>query len=135
MIIRYKKLSEKAVTPVYSSDGAAGLDLTATRLTEHAEYYEFHTDIAMEIPEGYVGLLFPRSSITTTRASLANSVGVIDSDYRGEITMRFRQGGGYKPGDRIGQLVVVPANQVSLEEVSELSATIRGSGRYGSTGK
>lgn len=135
MIVRFMKLSADAVAPVYSSEGAAGLDITATRMTEHNDYYEFHTDIAMEIPEGYVGLLFPRSSITKTSASLANSVGVIDSDYRGEISMRFRQGGGYKPGDRVGQLVIVAAPQVELVETEELSTTERGSGGYGSTGR
>lgn len=135
MKIKFKRLSPEAKVPVYSSNGAAGLDITATRMEEHVNYYEHHTGIAIEIPPGYVGLLFPRSSITRTKASLANSVGVIDSDYRGEITMRFRHSGSYKPGDRVGQLVIIPAPQCELVEVEELSTTQRGSGGYGSTGR
>lgn len=91
MKVRIKKLHENAVIPSYSKKGDAGLDLTAVD-----KYYDtdgnvvYHTGIAMEIPEGYVGLVFPRSSICTKDISLTNAVGVIDSGYRGEITMKFK---------------------------------------------
>lgn len=102
-----------------------------------------HTGISVEIPKGYVGLLFPRSSVSAKPLSLANSVGVLDQDYRGEIIFKFRFTGNsniqweknaYKVGERIGQLLVLPSPQVELEEVDELEETKRGKGGYGSTG-
>lgn len=89
--VRFEKLSSDAVTPSYSREGDAGLDLIAVRKSYTHNYIEYGTDIAVEIPAGYVGLLFPRSSITNTApgVSMKNSVGVIDSGYRGEIKIRL----------------------------------------------
>jgi len=99
----------------------------------------YDTGLSMEIPEGYVGLLFPRSSISKTTLSLANSVGVIDSGYRGSIMFKFRYLGGkgnwfYNLGDRVGQIIIIPYPTVEFEEVEELSSTERGQGGFGSTG-
>ena len=100
---------------------------------------KYDTGIAVEIPPGYVGLVFPRSSVCKTGLSLANSVGVIDSDYRGSISLVFYKGAelieAYSYGDRIGQLVIVPIPEVEFVEAEELSETERGAGGYGSTGK
>jgi dUTP pyrophosphatase len=138
--VNVKKLSDKAVMPQYAKPGDAGMDMTATSLIRNEVYYEYGTDIAVEIPEGYVGLLFPRSSISKTKQILANHVGVIDSGYRGEIKFRFKKlawdnGEVYNVGDRIGQLIIIPYPQVELVEVDELSSSDRGEGGYGSTGK
>jgi dUTP pyrophosphatase len=100
----------------------------------------YGTGLALEIPEGYVGLIFPRSSISKTSLSLANCVGVIDSGYRGEILLKFRtdannKTGHYTIGDRIGQLLIIPYPQIEFEEVLELSDTIRSGGGFGSSGQ
>src|SRR5690349_12022788 len=120
MIVKFKKLVPEAVTPTYSKIGDAGLDLTAISKKNEAEYIEYGTGIAVEIPDGHVGLLFPRSSVTSKSIILKNSVGVIDSNYRGEIKLRFKgfspyslgnviaHHNVYKIGDRIGQLIIVP---------------------------
>lgn len=138
-MIRYKKLHPDAVTPFKAHAGDAGWDLTAISSTRciaaDFAFIEYDTGIAFEIPEGYVGLLFPRSSICNTGLILANSVGVIDSNYRGSVKFRFKHipdTAAYNTGDRIGQLVVVPI-VTELEEVNELSDTDRNAGGFGST--
>lgn len=151
MKVNFKKLNEKAVLPSYAKAGDAGLDLTAvTAKSEQDEkegYYfiEYGTGLSVEIPEGYVGLLFPRSSISKTGLILANSVGVIDSGYRGEIKLRFKIDNGifselgadkmakYYPGDKVGQLMIIPYPQIEVSEAGELSETERGAGGFGST--
>lgn len=139
MIVRFKKLSERAVTPQYAKPGDAGMDMVATSLVKSEVFYEYGTDIAVEIPEGYVGLLFPRSSISKTKQILANHVGVVDSGYRGEVKFRFKKlawdnGEVYNVGDKIGQLIIIPYPTIELEEVSELSETVRNSDGFGSSG-
>lgn len=164
MILKVKRLNEEAVLPAYSRNGDAGLDLTAvdngTLVSVAAEegqpfmYKEYKTGIAVEIPEGHVGYIFPRSSISKTALSLANAVGVIDSNYRGEIAFRFKldalpiheciihedetgvtvMPATYNKGDRIGQLVVMPIPAVEIEEVTELTDTNRGEAGFGSSG-
>lgn len=144
MKVKIKKLHEKAIIPQYAKDGDAGVDLVATSFLKSRgdNYIEFGTGLSIEIPEGYVGLLFPRSSISKTCLVLANSVGVIDSSYRGEIKLRFKQI--YEPlfdnelytvGDKVGQLIILPYPQIDFEEVKELSETERGENGFGSTGK
>lgn len=146
--LKIKKLSEKAVMPSYAHPGDAGLDLTATSkistsLKCGAKIITYGTDLAIELPEGHVGLLFPRSSISKTSLSLCNAVGVLDENYRGEVMLKFRidansrpmLGGTYKVGDRIAQLVVIPYPQLKITEVDELSDTKRGSGGFGSSGE
>jgi dUTP pyrophosphatase len=143
MKIKFKKLHPEAVEPKKATSGAAGFDMTAysaegVMLENNGEivsFYRYHTGIALELPPGWCALAFPRSSIVKKNAYLGNSVGVIDSDYRGEITFCFKgDHGPYEPGDRIGQLVIIPAPDIVLEEAVELSETERGAGGYGSTG-
>lgn len=151
MKVKIKKLADKVQTPVYSSQEAAGLDFFAHTIkyvydeAEHnysldkLRYIEYDTSIAIEIPPGFVGLMFPRSSVSNKDLLLANSVGVIDSDYRGSIKFRFKRTqiyktDEYKVGEKIGQLLIIPIPKVELEEVADLSDTIRSSGGYGSTG-
>lgn len=136
MIIKYETRHSAARVPFKATVGAAGFDLTAVTIEYCYSYTEYDTGIAVAIPEGYVGLVFPRSSISKKyQMSLANSVGVIDSDYRGTIKLRFREpADGYEVGDRIGQLVIVPIPQVTFEE-GYLDETNRGHGGFGSTNK
>lgn len=143
--VKIKKLNENAVIPQYATDGSAGLDLTATGekvvIDGVISYVEYSTGLAFEIPKGFVGLIFPRSSISSsTTLLLSNSVGVIDSDYRGEVKFRFRNsasigGKKYKVGDRVGQLVIMPFPRIDFQEVNSLEDSNRGTGGYGSTGK
>ena len=122
--VKYKKLSEKAITPSYAKHGDAGLDISCITYTidKDFNYIEYFTGLAFEIPEGHVGLLFPRSSVSKTDLRLANCVGVVDSGYRGEITFRYKFDKNsffaslkrFEEGDRIGQLVIMPYPEVQL---------------------
>ena len=139
MKINFKKLDEKAFVPRQMTDGSAGMDLTATSMEMTGQYIEYGVGLAVAIPEGYVGLLFPRSSISRMEMSMANSVGVIDSDYRGEIKVRLRYKQPipsylYAVGERVAQLVIVPYVQADPQLVDILPATER-KGGFGSTGK
>lgn len=145
MKVKIKKLHPSATIPKYAKSGDAGLDLTATSLSLDDLNVIYGTGLAVEIPQGYVGLLFPRSSISKRVLFQRNAVGVIDSGYRGEVTIKFgyykkdhkaifNANKVYEVGDRIGQLIIVPYPQIEFEEVSELSDTDRGTGGYGSTG-
>jgi len=141
MEVRIKKLSETAVIPTYAKDGDAGMDLVATRIISNTTFdVSYGTDLAMEIPNGFVGLVFPRSSIRKYELVLSNSVGVIDSGYRGELQATFKKENGldslaYKVGDRIAQIIIIPYPPIEFDEVAELSDTERGDGGFGSTGK
>lgn len=143
MKVKIKKLVENAVIPTYAHNTDAGMDLTATsRNIDTQGNIVYGTGIAVEIPQGYVGLVFPRSSIAKTDLSLSNAVGVIDSGYRGEITFKFRYHqpldgnvSWYRVGERIGQLIIMPYPKIEFEEVEELSETDRNLGGFGSTGK
>ena len=141
MKVKIKKLHTNAVIPKYAKPGDAGMDLTAVSVDfSDWNYLTYHTGLAIEIPEGYVGLLFPRSSVYKTGQQLSNSVGVIDSGYRGEIMMKFTRDvesshiNAYKPGDRIGQIMILPYPQVVFQEVEEIEKSDRGEGGFGSTG-
>lgn len=145
MDVKIKKLHPTASIPTYAKLGDAGLDLTAisrrvekdTTTGTKIKYIQYGTGIAVEIPEGYVGLVYPRSSISKTDLILSNCVGVIDSGYRGEIICRFKSTqnmfGIYEVGDRVAQLVIIPYPQINLVEVDELSESERGTGAFGST--
>jgi dUTP pyrophosphatase len=140
--MRFQKLTTTAITPTRGSSGAAGLDLYADQemLVVDGSTKTLGTGIAVEIPEGYVGLIFMRSSMGKTGVALANAVGVIDSDYRGELKLCLTYvagtGGHFiKQGDRVAQLVVVPAPMFDLIEVDSLSSTDRNDGGFGSTGR
>ena len=167
MKVKIKKLHLDAVVPTYAKKGDAGLDLTAiskrveTGNDLEGEYIEYGTGLAIEIPEGYVGLIFPRSSVSKKDQFLANAVGVIDSGYRGEIKLRFKleqqfdvltsweipgivnyeedgkicYANIYAVGDKVGQLIIMPYPSIELVEVSELASSDRSEGGFGSTGK
>ena len=137
MNIKIKKLHPNAIIPEYAKIGDAGLDLTAVDFEITGLHITYKTGLAIAIPEGFVGLLFPRSSIYKTGQYLTNSVGVIDSGYRGEIMLKFTRSAidsQYKVGDRVGQLIIMPYPQVKFEEVEDLGVTDRGQGGFGSTG-
>ena len=149
MDVRVKKLVENAVIPQYAHDTDAGLDLVATSV-EQDEYGNivYHTGLAFEIPEGYVGYIFPRSSLSKYSLRLTNCVGVIDSGYRGEVMFKYEpkntntvglvkkiSGEIYQVGDRVGQLIIMPYPKINLVESDELSSTDRNEGGFGSSGK
>ena len=142
--VNIKKLNEKATIPTYGSEFSAGADLYALAdepitIAPH-ETVLVHTGVAMEIPTGYVGLVFARSGLATKRAlAPANKVGVIDSDYRGEIMVALHnhsdEAKTIENGERIAQIVLVPYLAAEFDEVDELSDTVRGEGGFGSTGR
>lgn len=144
MKLRIKKLDERAVTPTYGSEYSAGADLYAlldapAEIGAHETLF-IHTGISAEIPEGYCGLVFARSSMGAKRGlAPANKVGVIDADYRGEIMVALHNHSEstatVNPGERIAQLAVVPFLKAEFEVCDELSDTARGAGGFGSTGK
>jgi dUTP pyrophosphatase len=148
MIVKIKKLSEIAVIPAYGKPGDAGMDLTCTSVELDANgNYVYRTGLAIEIPEGFVGLLFPRSSNANKSLMLTNSVGVVDSGYRGEIMFKYKPNYQffltevdkrhykiYNVGDRVGQLIIMPYPEVVWSVVDELLESDRGDGGFGSTG-
>lgn len=163
MKVKIKKLHPDAIIPKYAKPGDAGMDLVATsKIYDEEGNVSYGTGLAFEIPQGYVGLLFPRSSNCKKDLLLCNSVGVVDSGYRGEIFFKFKPSpfytGGenssyfdeivlsqnkdehyegiseYIVGDRIGQIIIMPYPSIEFEEVEELSSTERGEGGFGSTG-
>lgn len=144
MLVKIKKLNDNAIIPTYGSLGAAGADLYA--LTDGAVSIEsdatvlIGTGVAMEIPEGYVGLIFARSGLSTKQGlAPANKVGVIDSDYRGEIKVplfnQSKETRIIESGERIAQIAIVPFVQAQFSECDELDDTNRGTGGFGSTGR
>lgn len=156
MKVRIKKLNENAVIPKYATSGSAGMDLTAvSRTIDEYGNLVYGIGLAFEIPKGYVGLIFPRSSVSKHPLSMKNCVGVIDSDYRGEVKVKFglfthkfveksngrivadgcSRGYFYEVGDRVAQIIIIPYPEIEFEEAEELSETDRGSGGYGSTGR
>lgn len=140
MQVKIKKLYPDAVIPVKSYPSDAGFDLTAVWMAQDDanEVLEYGFGLSFEIPEGYVGLVFPRSSIYRRGLFLSNCVGVIDAHYRGEVTAKFKRTGQnvncYRVGERVAQMIIMPIPQVAFVESDELSDTDRGSGGYGSTG-
>lgn len=152
--MKFKRLTKIAKAPFRGTEHSAGLDLYADR--KWIDRYGnicYGTGIAVEIPKGYMGLLFPRSSVSKKTISLANSVGVIDSDYRGEVLVKFKPtlvshngehtkgmntrkmyADAYDVGDRVVQLIVVPYPKVELKEISELTKTDRNEKGFVSTG-
>ena len=141
--VAVKKLEERAVLPTYGSEYSAGADLYA--LTEEelvfapGETKLVRTGLAMEIPEGYAGLIYARSGLASKRGlAPANKVGVVDADYRGEIMVALHNHSNTEqkiaPQERIAQLVITPFLKAEFEERESLSDTVRGSGGVGSTG-
>lgn len=144
MNVNYKLVRDGAMTPTYGSSSAAGADLYACIDKRIAiwpgETVSVPTGIAVEIPEGYVGLIYARSGLACKKGlAPANKVGVVDSDYRGEVIVMLHNHGSktqfIEPYDRIAQFIITPVIQANYTLVSELSDTSRGSGGFGSTGK
>lgn len=165
MNVNIKKLNKNAVIPQYAKPGDAGMDVVATSVNVTDDYIEYGTGLAFEVPEGYCMLIFPRSSNSKKDLLLANSVGILDSGYRGELKLRFKRSylvqdhddgmcstvnrlyanssrsfvltadNMYDVGDKVGQIMIIPYPQIQFNEVNELSETERGSGGFGHTGK
>lgn len=141
--VKIKKLSESAIIPGYATSGSAGMDLVATSekivIEGTVVYIEYGTSLAIQLPTGFCALLLPRSSVSSnTTLVLANSMGLIDADYVGEIKVRFKSlvpvgVKKYKVGDRIAQLMVIPYPKIDFEVVGDLDKTERGDGGFGST--
>ena len=157
MQVKIKKLHPDAVIPEYAKSGDAGLDLTAisASVDEHGNAV-YGTGLAIEMPEGYAGFLFPRSSISKYDLTLANSVGVIDAGYRGEIIVKMKHAVkvkassikstfvascmadysyAYRAGDRVAQLIIMPVPKIELVGADDLSDSERGDVGFGSSGK
>lgn len=138
MKIKIKKLNTNAVIPSYSKDGDACMDLTVTSIKRDVFYVEYGTGLAVEIPKGFFGLIRPRSSVSS-KELLFKTSGVVDSGYRGELTVRFQDSGDgnheYAIGDRCAQFMVLPYPTIEFIEVEKLSTTERGVGGHGSSGK
>jgi dUTP pyrophosphatase len=137
--VNISKTHPEVVTPEYSREGDACLDLTAYTRKVESTYIEYGTGIKLQIPKGYVGLVYPRSSISNTNQLMANSVGVIDSNYTGEIKIRMKRDNElykvtYGVGSRIAQIMIVPIPQIELNVVDSLEQTNRGEGGFGSSG-
>ena len=142
--VNFIKLNENAHAPTYGSQYAAGADLYACEgkevTIEAGETKLIHTGLALEIPEGYAGLIYARSGIANKRGlAPSNKVGVVDSDYRGEIMVSLHNHSNEEQsiadGERIAQMVIAPFLKVEYTEVEELTDTARGEGGFGSTGK
>ena len=142
--IRVKKLHPNAILPTYGSAEAAGADLYACLdeavTIQPGEVYWVPTGIALEVPKGCAGLVYARSSLGAKRGlAPANKVGVVDSDYRGEVKVvllnHSKQPQTLDPGERVAQFVITPVLTPAYEEVEELTDTSRGAGGFGSTGK
>ena len=140
--VNIKKLSDDAILPTYGSDYAAGADLYSSSDAfeiEAGQTVLVHTGIAMELPQGLVGLIYARSGLASKRGlAPANKVGVIDCDYRGEIMVALHNHSSntqrVEKGERIAQLVIAPYFVADFSVVDELSDTVRGEGGFGSTG-
>lgn len=145
MKVRFKKLHKNAVKPTRAKLGDAGYDLTAVSITTTHDFVSYGMGIAIEVPEGHVGLMFPRSSCSNQDLIMANCVGVVDSNYRGELSARFKQiqnfsshdehYNKYNIGERVAQLIIIPIPDIEWEEAEELTETNRGDQGYGSSGK
>lgn len=129
--------AEKEYLPVKSNSFDAGFDCIAKSFTETDDYIEYGLGFSIEIPIGYTGLVFPRSSLSNYDLILCNSVGVIDSGYRGEVKARFKRTGNkiYEIGNRICQLIIIPIPDISFNIKEELDETNNRKGGFGSTNR
>jgi dUTP pyrophosphatase len=140
--IKFKKLTDTAKQPIQATEGACGYDVYANRITTNADKTQcsIYFGFAVEIPEGYALELIPRSSICKTGLRLANCIGLIDNDYRGEVYATFdiidiANENNYQIGDRVGQFILIEKIQSKFTEVTKLNETTRGEGGFGSSGK
>lgn len=141
--LKIKKVHPDAVIPTLAYGSSNGFDLTAISYSMKNNYIEYKTGLSFAIPDGYVGILAPRSSVSNYDLSLANSLGVLDHNFRGEVTFRFRYTKEhnkfigshiYENGNKIGQLLIIPNPRVQVEVVTELPDSERGTNGYGSSG-
>lgn len=147
MEVKIKKFFPGAIIPKYAHEGDAAMDLYAfSKDSSNPKYIEYGTGIGVKIPEGHVGLIFPRSSNSNFDLQLTNSVAVIDPNYVGEIKLRYRRikrntpegvrvVDQYNVGDRVGQFMIIPYPSIEFKEVDELPKTNRGENGFGSSGK
>lgn len=144
MLVKIKKISENAIIPTYGTEFSAGADIYALLENDIEikpnETVMIKTGLQMEIPEGYAGFIYPRSGISVKRGlAPANKVGVIDSDYRGEVMVALHNHSTIaqkvEKGERIAQLIIAPYVHADFIEADELDDTVRGEGGFGSTGK
>jgi len=135
--VKVKRLRENAVLPGYAHEGDAGMDVIAVSKRVTEKFVEYGTGLSFEVPDGYVMLIFSRSSVSKKDLVLANSVGILDSGYRGELLIRFQAFGDddYDVGERVAQIVILPYPEVEFEEIGELGESERGEGGFGSTGR
>ena len=137
MEIKIKLVDPAAKAPVKLRDSDACFDLYAVSGHFGPDYTEYDTGVAFEIPDGYCGLVFARSSISNKGMYLSNGVGVIDAPYRGTVRVRFYRNTAdyYQPGERVAQIMFVPVLPVTLVPSDELAPSSRGTGGFGSTGQ
>lgn len=142
--VKIKKLSPDAIIPKYETAGAAGMDIIPISLEymENIDTWVYHSGLSFQLPEGYAMFIFPRSSNRKTNAYLTNSVGVLDSDYRGELLICFKNRDidmktpPYNiNGKAVAQIIVLPYPKVNFLEVETLEDSERGAGGFGSTDK
>lgn len=139
--VNIKKLVEHAVIPKYAKPGDAAMDLVATSVNydPSTDTYIYGTGLSMEIPTGYVGMIYPRSSVYKTAVVLANQTGVVDSKFRGEVKVLMRRDSSlrdiYNVGDRIAQIMIIECPHITFKEVEEIDMTGDRGGGFGSTGK
>ncbi len=138
MEIKIKKFHPNAVIPHYANQGDAGMDVYSVSKNETGKHIEYGTGLGFELPQGYVLLVFARSSVTDKDLILGNSVGILDSGFRGELKLRFKKTGegkdDYSVGERIGQILVLPFPKIDFHEVEELDVAGDRGGGFGSTG-
>jgi dUTP pyrophosphatase len=154
LVVKFKKMHPDAVVPSYAKPGDVGLDMTCVSYEFKNGRHHYNTGIALEIPDGFVGFLFPRSSIMKYDLRLTNAVGCVDSGFRDSLSFVFENDAMhgreviptesgvytntcriYQVGDRVGQLVIMPHPKINLIEVETLSDTVRGTSGFGSSGK
>lgn len=144
MKVKFKKLHPEAVIPTYANPDDAGMDLTVIEMHWEGENIVFDTGLAMAIPKDHVGLIFPRSSISKKDLMLTNCVGVIDPGFIDSVKFKFKRTNPegplfkqvyYKPGDRVGQLIIMPIIRIESEEIDELESSERGLSGWGSSGE
>lgn len=142
MKIKFIKTHEDALEPRVAMEGDVGADLVSVEVEKTGNWifplYTYRTGIAIELPKTHFAILTPRSSLSKKLMWMANSLGIIDTGYRGELIFKFRSILGinpYKVGERIGQLIILRKNKLEFEEVDDLSSTQRGGKGFGSSGK
>lgn len=150
--VKIRKVHPNAVIPTYAHPGDAGMDVTAVAINVTDDYIEYDTGLQFQLPSGYVMLIFPRSSNSKKDLLLANSVGVLDSGYTGNLKLRFKRSyriknvpsyknyridsyNWYEVGDRVGQIMIIPYPEINFIETEDFEDTERGSGGFGSSGK